>query len=456
MTLLNSQKTSTIYFNETSEHRFTLFNIRSLGMIHPRHRNPNLLCYLFQNKTGFINYPVSLHGSICFSNTTCMFKILVLTDFASSYSRLMLEGMIRYSREVGPWTFIRMPLYYMMINGETGVIDFAKKWHADAIIAQLRDVNIELLRELNIPIIVQNYHKRNSYISNLTGDYYGTGVMAADFYLEKGYQHFAFYGYENVIWSRERGLGFKERIEKKGLTCHLLENNNRGDTNEWIYNTEIIAQWLQSLPKPVALFACDDYYAQQIAETCNIFNISVPDDIAILGVDNDLLICNLSTPPLSSITLDVENGGYQTAKLLDRYIKKEIGEIPDIVINPLYIEERASTDKYAVTDPHIKILMDYIYQNYNNKISVPDLVDMVPLSRRVLEKKFKNLVGTSIYQYILNFRISRFTKLLLTTDLYLPDIAIQVGFDDYKNVSRIFRKYKSMSPAEYRKLHKKQ
>ena len=152
----------------------------------------------------------------------------------------------------------------------------------------------------------------------------------------------------------------------------------------------------------------------------------------------------------------MENGGYQTAKLLDRYIKKEIGEIPDIVINPLYIEERASTDKYVVTDSHIKILMDYIYQNYNNKISVPDLVDMVPLSRRVLEKKFKNLVGTSIYQYILNFRISRFTKLLLTTDLYLPDIAIQVGFDDYKNVSRIFRKYKSMSPAEYRKLHKKQ
>ena len=383
-----------------------------------------------------------------------MLKVLVLTDFSSNYSRLMLEGMIRYSREVGPWAFLRMPLYYLMIKGEAGVIDFAKKWHADAIIAQLRDVKVDLLEKLNIPIIVQNYRERSGIITNLTGDYYGTGVMAADFFLERGYQNFAFYGYRNVIWSRERGLGYKERIEKQGYTCHFLENNNH-DTTEWLYNTEIIAKWLQSLPKPVALFACDDYYAQQITETCNVFGIEVPDEIAILGVDNDTLLCNLSTPPLSSISLDIENGGYRAAKLLNQYLKKEINEIPDIVIKPLFIENRASTNKYAVSDLHIKKIMNYINDNFSNKITVSDIVALVPLSRRVLEKRFKTLIGTSVYQYILNVRISHFTKLLLTTDLYLPDAAIKSGFDDYKNVSRIFRKYKSMSPVEYRKLYKK-
>jgi len=384
-----------------------------------------------------------------------MLKILVLTDFSSGYSRRLLEGIIRYSREVGPWSFLRMPLYYQMMYGETGVVDFAKKWKADAIIAQLRDVNLELFRELDIPIIVQNYRERNKYISNLTGDYYETGAMAADFFIAKGFKNFAYYGYKNAIWSRERGLGYKEKIEKLGYECKILENKNP-DNKEWLYNTEYMGKWLQSLPKPTALFACDDYYALQISETCNIFNISIPDEIAILGVDNDSLLCNLSTPTLSSIVLDVENGGYQAAKLLDQYIKNEINEAFNIVVKPLYIESRSSTDKYAVSDPHIRFILDFISNNYNNKISVNDLVDLVPLSRRVLEKKFKDLIGTSIYQCVLDHRINHFIKLLLTTELHLPDAAIQAGFDDYKNVSRIFRKYKSISPAEYRKLYKKE
>ncbi|MDR1719110.1 MAG: DNA-binding transcriptional regulator [Dysgonamonadaceae bacterium] len=382
-----------------------------------------------------------------------MLKILVLTDFSSGYSRRLLEGIIRYSREAGPWSLLRMPLYYRMMYGEEGVVDFARKWKADAIIAQLRDLNPELFKELDIPIIVQNYRERNDYISNLTGDYYETGAMAANFFLGKGFRHFAFYGYKNAIWSRERGLGYKETIEAHGYECKVFENKNP-DNKEWLYNIDNMNKWLQSLTKPTALFACDDYYALHVSETCNIFNIAIPDEIAILGVDNDTLLCNLSTPALSSIVLDVENGGYQAAKLLDQYIRHEINETFNIVIKPLYIESRPSTDKYAVTDEYIKIILDYINLNYSRKISVSDLVDLVPLSRRVLEKKFKELVGTSIYQCVLDYRMNQFTKLLLTTDMYLPDAAIQAGFDDYKNVSRIFRKYKSMSPAQYRKLYK--
>lgn len=229
-----------------------------------------------------------------------MLKILVLTDFSSGYSRRLLEGIIRYSREIGTWSFLRMPLYYQMMHGENAVVSFAKRWKADAIIAQLRDVNLEELNKLDIPIIVQNYHERSKYISNLTGDYYNTGVMAAEYFLNRGYRHFAYYGYKNAIWSRERGLGYKARIEQEGYKCHVLENKNP-NTKEWLYNTREVGQWLESLPKPVALFACDDYYALQISETCNILNIGIPDDIALLGVDNDELLCNLSSPTLSSI-----------------------------------------------------------------------------------------------------------------------------------------------------------
>ncbi len=382
-----------------------------------------------------------------------MAKILLLTDFSSGYSRNLLKGIVRYSKEVGNWSFQRMPLYYRMLYGENGVVEWAKKWQADAIIAQLTDVNIELLNDLNIPIIVQNYRDRNKAVSNLTGDYFNTGVMAAKFFLNRGYRNFAFYGFKGAIWSRERADGYSHEIEKQGYKLAVLENDNK-DKEEWSYNHTVLGNWLQSLPKPVALFACDDHFALQISETCNVYNINVPDDIAILGVDNDDLLCNISDPPLSSIVLDVENGGYNAGKLLHQLITKEITEPFNIVVNPLIIERRKSTEKYAVSDKNIRIILNYIEKNYANHLSVEELVKQVPLSRRVLEKKFKEETGESLYQYIQNYRIDQFTRLLITTDYSLFEAALQSGFENYKNVSRVFRKYKLLSPAEYRKRYK--
>lgn len=382
-----------------------------------------------------------------------MAKILLLTDFSSGYSRNLLKGIVRYSKEVGNWSFQRMPLYYRMLYGENGVVEWAKKWQADAIIAQLTDVNIELLNDLNIPIIVQNYRDRNKAVSNLTGDYFNTGVMAAKFFLNRGYRNFAFYGFKGAIWSRERADGYSHEIEKQGYKLAILENDNK-DKEEWSYNHTVLGNWLQSLPKPVALFACDDHFALQISETCNVYNINVPDDIAILGVDNDDLLCNISDPPLSSIVLDVENGGYNAGKLLHQLITKEITEPFNIVVNPLIIERRKSTEKYAVSDKNIRTILNYIKKNYANHLSVEELVKQVPLSRRVLEKKFKEETGESLYQYIQNYRIDQFTRLLITTDYSLFEAALQSGFENYKNVSRVFRKYKSLSPAEYRKRYK--
>lgn len=382
-----------------------------------------------------------------------MVKILVLTDFSSGYSRRLLKGIIRYSREVGPWSFQRMPLYFRMMYGENGVVEYAQKWKADAIVAQLRNINIELLNSLQIPIIVQNYRERNKAVSNLTGDYHKTGVMAAKFFLAKGYRNFAFYGYKNAIWSRERGTGFKEEVESLGHKCYFMENKNP-DNREWVYNHEYLGKWLMSLPKPIALFACDDYYALQISETCNVYNIQIPDEISLLGVDNDELLCNISNPPLSSIVLDVENGGYQAGKLLHQLINQETQEAFNIIVEPLYVEQRTSTEKYAVADKHIQKVLTYIDKNYTNPISVDDLVKEVPLSRRVLEKKFKKVTGTSLYQCIQDHKIDHFVRILLTGDCTLYDAALQAGFDSYKNVSRIFRKYYSISPAEYRKCYR--
>ncbi len=381
-----------------------------------------------------------------------MKKILLLTDFSSGYSRSLLRGIVRYSKDHGPWVFYRMPMYYRELYGDDGVVRWAKKWKADAIIAQLENIDLDKLNKLKVPIIIQNYRERADKICNITGDYFKTGVMAADFFLARGFSNFAYYGFKDMIWSRERADGFKNRIEEAGYSLSLLNIQNRRN-EQWSFDAVSVSGWLLSLPKPVAIFACDDYFASQITETCKIYNITVPDEVAVLGVDNDDLICNISDPPLSSIVLDVEKGGYQAAGVLHQLMNKEISQAFDIVIPPLRIESRKSTEKYAVNDKYILQVVEYIEKNYSSPVSITDIMRFVPLSRRVLEKKFKKEMGISIYQYLLNYRIEQFAKLLIKTDKSLSELAVVCGFDDYKNVARVFRKYKNTTPLLFRKLY---
>ena len=326
-----------------------------------------------------------------------------------------------------------------------------KKWGADAIIAQFSDIDLSVLNQLNIPIIVQNYKERSSGISNLTGDYFGTGVIAANFFLHKGYKSFAYYGLTDTVWGRERGEGFKKIVSNKGYEVYEFNNRKRVPSEKWSFDVEQVSRWLLSLPKPIALFACDDYYALQITEVCKMYDISIPEEIAVLGVDNDKLLCNISDPQLSSIELDIENGGYEAGKLLHQFIEKKIIAPVDIIIKPVRIVPRASTERFAVSDRHIEQLLQYIDNNYQNPLSVDELTQIIPFSRRVLEKKFKRETGTSVYQYLLDLRIEKFADLLITTDLPLIEAATRSGFTDYKNISRIFTKAKEMTPLQYRK-----
>ena len=384
-----------------------------------------------------------------------MIKILLLTDFSSGYSRQLLQGVVAYSKQHGPWVFYRMPIYYRELYGDKGVVEWAKKWKADAILAQLGGVNTKILNQLDIPIIVQNYKDRFQNISNLTGDYYQTGVKAADFFLKKGFKNFAYYGLTDTVWMRERGEGFRAEVLKNGGHFVSYEAQSSAEIDKWSFNPESVSAWLLRLPKPTALFACDDYYALQITEVCKMYSIDVPNEVSILGVDNDELLCNISDPNLSSIELDVINGGYEVGKLLHLFIQKKLTPPVDVVVKPVRIIERQSTKKFAVHDKFIEKLLVHIESQYMHPLSVDDLVATVPFSRRVLEKKFKEETSITIYNYILRLRIEKFCELLITTDLPLSEAACNAGFNDYKNISRLFYKEKGITPFRFRKIQKR-
>ena len=378
-----------------------------------------------------------------------MIKILVLIDYSSEFSRRLMRGLIKYSKANGPWIFHRLPSYYKTLYGKKDIVEWAKEREADAIIALWDHEGTNRLKKLNIPVLLQNYKDRSEYYSNLTGDYYGTGVMAANFFIDRKFQNFAFYGSKDVVWSRERAKGFKDEVLNAGGKYHYFESENLR-SEEWSPSHILLDEWLLSLPKPVAIFACDDNFALQVSEICKLNNIKIPQDVSLLGVDNDDLICNLSDPPISSIVLDIENGGYEAGRLIHQLIRKERTEPFNIVIKPTRFELRQSTEMYSIEDEYIKVVIRYLTKKFNTNICIDDLSKIVPLSRRNLEIRFKKELDTSIYQFILRLRINHFANLLLTTDRSLFDLALESGFNDCKNISRVFKKFKGVTPIEYR------
>ena len=377
-----------------------------------------------------------------------MIKVILLIDCASEHDRKLLRGMMRYSKENGPWRFYRLsPDSRLGEDREEWILQWAKQWKADAIIGRWDDRKMNLLDQLDIPVVLQNNRSRSDVFSNLTGDYDSTGRMAAQYFRKKLFTEYAFFGIKDIVWSEERCKGYEDEIAKYNGHFHSYMEETSGD------DRDKIVEWLEKLPKPVALFCCDDAHAQFVTETCKISGIRVPEDIAILGVDDDELLCGISDPPISSIDMDVERGGYMTCKLLHQQILSGSKEPFDVWITPLGIKERASTSILNVKDPHVLTMIRHIDNNYSLDIKMEDILKIVPLSRRSIEMRFKKATGYTIYQYLLNVRVEHFAYLITTTHRSYVDIAYEVGFRDLSNVSRTLRKYKGCTPLEYRKKY---
>lgn len=386
-----------------------------------------------------------------------MYKIILLIDFSEEYSKGLLKGITRYSREKGPWIFCRMPLYNRETLGIEGILKWANEWEANGIIGQLyNDRSISQIVKSGIPTIAQDFKERFTEIPNITGAYREAGAMGADYFLRKGFRHFAFYGFEHIVWSRERSRGFEERLQKAGYPVHYFDNQEESSEELWYYKPSALSQWLTSLPKPIAIMACDDRLGLHITEACRHSGIRIPEDVAVLGVDNDEMYCEISDPPLSSIAQDAEKGGYEAARLLDSMIQKGTNECYDIVVRPTQIITRQSTDIYATQDDYITTALKFIHQNIDKNLQVADVVEQVPLSRRSLELRFQYTLGFPIYRYIQNLRMEKFSRKLLETDQPIFEIALDLGFQDTKNISRQFRQTYGCSPQEYRNQSKRQ
>ncbi len=384
------------------------------------------------------------------SNNSNPFRILLLIDFSESFGRDLIMGISEYSEKHNQWSLCRMPLQYKEKHGIEGVIKWARSWKADGIIAQVgRSSEIAKLKRTGIPFIVQDLANRDNDVTYISGEYKETGKIAATYFIERGYKNLAYYGFSNIYSSRERLEGFKKIASKHHLKVHSYLSSTSRDNDLWFYQQSPLIRWLNSLPKPAALFALDDNQALHVSEACRLASIDVPGQIAILGVDNDETICRMANPPLSSIALNSRQSGYETAKIMDQMIRKQ-QKGRNINVAPTHIITRQSSDITAIEDEIIKKTVNFIILNNTKKLTVIEILKHIPLSRRMLEKRFKSVLGITIQNFIHQKKIEYVSRLIADTQSSILEIAIQCGFSDSHNLSRLFSKYKGCTPFEFR------
>ena len=380
-----------------------------------------------------------------------MLKILLLTDYSQESERRFLNGFVKYADMQGGCIFYPMShLISKTRDNSMEIIRMARKFKVDAIIGLWHNINIEEAKKLGIPIFLRTYKKVYNEFPMLTGHYKEFGAYAADFFINQNFSNYAFIGMKDILWSISRYEGYSEQIHTTKKT-----ETARYDVENFQNEIEAISKWLSSLPKPVAMLACNDFMARQVTEICQLQGIKIPEEISLLGVDNDEFMCNISSPTLSSIKLNFEKHGYDIAQTLFKMIQEKRIWPARIPVEATGVVERMSTNRKIIADPYIREIVDFINRNYTQEIDVKKLTSFIPLSRRAIELKFKKeMYPHTITSYMLKLRLDHFSRLLENSDMPISTAADKAGFVDSSNFSTLFKKYKGMTPSEYRKKYK--
>jgi LacI family transcriptional regulator len=380
-----------------------------------------------------------------------------MIESSRTYGRELVRGIMRYSRLHGPWVFpwvfYRQDLFYVARGSERAELEHLKKWGPQGIISRdMRD--IEELAGWGVPLFVAvAMEPPSSQRNSIVTDDRAIGRMAAEHLLERGFRNFGYCGFDDMYWSCQRGKNFDARISEVGFKTSFYKQPKSHAKRLWYREEDILIEWLRSLPKPVGIMACNDDRGQHITEACANAKLDVPYEVAVIGVDNDDQVCDISNPPLSSVVLDVEKAGFQASELLDRMMAGEKMPPQTVNVPPSRVVMRQSTNIVAVEDKLVSKALTYIHYNAKRLIQVEDVIKNLNVSRRNLHDKFMKTLGRSVYDEIKRVRIDLISQMLIETDLSISDIALSLGYDNTNHISRYFKQKMGISPLEYRKLH---
>ncbi len=381
-------------------------------------------------------------------------KVLLFLENSRQYGRDLIQGIMHYSKSHGPWTFYHDDTFYSQKKGRRKNLSWIKKWGANGIITR-DSQDMDKFRALGLPIISASaFLERSKNIIEIVTDDESIGQLACEHFINRGFTNFAFCGFKDMPWSMRRQKSFINILREKGYNTTIYNSNSSRMLN-WEKEHPRIIKWLESLPKPVGILCCNDDRGCDLIEVCKAGGFEVPFEVAILGVDNDVQVCELSNPPLSSISLSTEQAGYQAAETLDKLMSGKAIDITEINVLPLDIVNRQSTDTLAIKDSQVVKALQFIKQNAQKLIQVSDVVDHVKCSRRNLDEKFTKYLRHTIFAEIRRVRVETIAKMLLETDLSIFQIAMKLGYKDSNHIARFFKQEKKMTPQSYKKIHVK-
>ncbi len=371
-------------------------------------------------------------------------------------------GITQYVRNTGRIQLIPWP------DNSMESLAFLKKLGCQGAIASVPTyAKAKELTSTGMPVIayatLQDMHEI-PYISTNSRE---VAQLAFDYLSEKQFEHFGFFGMTDVRWTYERLSQFSDIVAKAGKTLHTFEGDSIHVTNDllsfaklWTDTTmkrsqQELINWLKGLPKPAAILASCDIQGCHLSYTTQECGLSVPDDIAILGIDNNEAMCNICIPYLSSIDLNLNKAGYEAAALLEQIITgKETMSGQRINIHPKQVKERISTDIFAIDDPDVVKALKYVRAHNSEPMQVDDVAKHVNISKRSLQMKFHQTLNTSIHNKIIHAHFLVARNLLLETDLSIDAIALRSGFHYSSNMRRTFLDITGMLPHKYRQQHR--
>jgi len=377
-------------------------------------------------------------------------RVAVLMETTYVFGRRALRGILRYQREEGPWDVLFRP------HGRTDAPPrWLLHWQGDAIIARIHNLRTaELLARLKTPVIDLAFNRVGMGFPHLIVDNRPIVAAAVDHLRGCGLKHLAFCGLplgQNSTMD-ERAELFEKSVAEVGGTVHRFHGNrHRQSAGTWGYEQAAIARWLKELPKPLGVLACHDPRAQQVLEGCRLAGLRVPDEVAVLGVDDDEVLCELANPALSSIWVDHEQVGYAAAALLDRHMRgKRVAE-RTLYTCAVRVVPRPSTDMLAMEDRELAQALRFIRANAVKGIGVADVLAHVPLSRSALERRLKAAIGRTPGAEITRLQLERVKELLTQTDLSLAAIAHRSGYAYLQHLATLFKSHFGVTLAEYRR-----
>lgn len=382
-------------------------------------------------------------------------QVAVLLPTSVKIGRDMRRGILKYVRRHGPWGL-------HIIEGRQGEQKLIrmKEWGCTGIFGRLYTPElVEAASLTKVPqVLVDPEENAQSKIlplarhSIVRSDTVAVGKLAAEYFLERKFTHYAYVGeVQGVCWSVRRGEAFAVAVREVGFDCSVYGSLTAAEKEDAGLERTRLCAWLNALPKPVALLAAMDNRGRQVMDACAWAGLNVPRDIAVLGVDNDDDLCETTVPAMSSILLDAERASYEAARHLDGMMRGVTRERRIITYGPAQVIARRSTDTTQIADVVVVKALEFIAVNACVGISVPEVVRHVGASRRLAEQRFRTQLGRTILDEIRRVRMERVCTLLRETNQSIGDIARQCGFESESHLGSVFRREHGCTMRDFRK-----